>query len=307
RNAVLGSQDSVDCQVPDSASSPRGPGSEANDLRHIVGNAVSIALVLLSFSTAFTYLRWRLRVSPHILIRLAERSIHCPARAGRDLPRPSQHYPPRRCRSGRAARRTGRRPALVRIRRPRTLPVHRRRRRRGGEQARTPGPHGLTDTSNRGIHRVHHAPGLGLSRLRLEAREPGSHESACRVIAATKRIASPRLRTQKPWFSSPLEPSRVLQTRPTPCLIRAVGGAAVAHLKVEEAVTVSVSMRVMSAADGYKYLLRTVAAADGDRSLSTPLTRYYAEAGNPPGRWLGSGVHTLGSGELHEGDEVSEA
>src|SRR5699024_11408120 len=83
----------------------------------------------------------------------------------------------------------------------------------------------------------------------------------------------PRLRTQKPWFSSPLEPSRVLQTRPTLCLIRAAWGAAVAHLKVEEAVTVTVSMRVMSAGDGYKYLLRTVAAADGDRSLSTPLTR----------------------------------
>lgn len=33
-------------------------------------------------------------------------------------------------------------------------------------------------------------------------------------------------------------------------------------------------MRVMSAGDGYKYLLRTVAAGDGDRSLSTPLTRY---------------------------------
>lgn len=60
----------------------------------------------------------------------------------------------------------------------------------------------------------------------------------------------------------------------------------------------TVSMRVMSAGDGCKYLLRTVAAADGDRSLSTPLTRYYAEAGNPPGRWLGSGLHTLGSGGL---------
>jgi hypothetical protein len=35
----------------------------------------------------------------------------------------------------------------------------------------------------------------------------------------------------------------------------------------------TVSMRVMSAGDGYKYLLRTVAAGDGDRSLSTPLTR----------------------------------
>ncbi|EWT06650.1 conjugal transfer protein [Intrasporangium chromatireducens Q5-1] len=68
----------------------------------------------------------------------------------------------------------------------------------------------------------------------------------------------------------------------------------------------TVSMRVMSAGDGYKYLLRTVAAADGDRSLSTPLTRYYAEVGNPPGRWLGGGLPALGTGQLHEGDEVSE-
>ncbi len=68
----------------------------------------------------------------------------------------------------------------------------------------------------------------------------------------------------------------------------------------------TVSMRVMSAGDGYKYLLRTVAAADGDRSLSTSLTRYYAEAGNPPGRWLGRGLPALDAGQLHEGDEVSE-
>ncbi|WP_346037334.1 MobF family relaxase [Brevibacterium picturae] len=66
-------------------------------------------------------------------------------------------------------------------------------------------------------------------------------------------------------------------------------------------------MRVMSAGDGYKYLLRTVAAADGDRSLSTPLTRYYAEAGTPPGQWLGSGVASLGTGQLAVGDRVSEA
>ena len=32
----------------------------------------------------------------------------------------------------------------------------------------------------------------------------------------------------------------------------------------------TVSMRVMSAGDGYKYLLKTVVAADGDRPLSTP-------------------------------------
>lgn len=45
----------------------------------------------------------------------------------------------------------------------------------------------------------------------------------------------------------------------------------------------TVSMRVMSAGDGCKYLLRTVAAGDGDRSLDTPLTRYYNADGTPPG------------------------
>ncbi len=69
----------------------------------------------------------------------------------------------------------------------------------------------------------------------------------------------------------------------------------------------TVSMRVMSAGDGYKYLLRTVAVGDGDRSLSTPLTRYYAEEGSPPGRWLGSGVAALGGGLIAVGDQVSEA
>ena len=68
----------------------------------------------------------------------------------------------------------------------------------------------------------------------------------------------------------------------------------------------TVSMRVMSAGDGYKYLLRTVAAADGDRSLSTPLTRYYYAEGTPPGRWLGAGVAGLGGGLIVEGDQVSE-
>lgn len=68
----------------------------------------------------------------------------------------------------------------------------------------------------------------------------------------------------------------------------------------------TVSMRVMSAGDGYKYLLRTVASGDGDRVLSTPLTRYYAEKGSPPGRWLGSAVTALGSGAVIVGDQVTE-
>lgn len=66
-------------------------------------------------------------------------------------------------------------------------------------------------------------------------------------------------------------------------------------------------MRVMSAGDGYKYLLRTIAASDGDRSLSTPLTRYYVEAGTPPGQLLGSGAAALGKGQFAVGDRVLEA
>lgn len=63
----------------------------------------------------------------------------------------------------------------------------------------------------------------------------------------------------------------------------------------------------MPTGDGYKYLLRTVAAGDGNRSLSTPLTRYYNAEGTPPGRWMGSGLPALGTGQITSGDEVSEA
>ena len=69
----------------------------------------------------------------------------------------------------------------------------------------------------------------------------------------------------------------------------------------------TVSMCVMSAGGCYKYLLKSIAAGDGDRSLSASLTRYYAEAANPPGFWLGQGLASLGHGELAEGPQVSEA
>ncbi|WP_454137595.1 MobF family relaxase [Microbacterium paulum] len=65
-------------------------------------------------------------------------------------------------------------------------------------------------------------------------------------------------------------------------------------------------MRVMSGGDGYKYLLRTVATGDGNRMLSTPLTRYYTEEGTPPGRWLGSAIAALGGGSVVVGDQVTE-
>ena len=71
---------------------------------------------------------------------------------------------------------------------------------------------------------------------------------------------------------------------------------------------VTVSMRVMSAGDGYKYLLQSVAAGDGHRSLTSPLIRYYAEKRTPPGFWLGTGVHGLGTTDrrIEPGATVTE-
>ena len=65
-------------------------------------------------------------------------------------------------------------------------------------------------------------------------------------------------------------------------------------------------MRVMSAGDGFRYLLKAVVAGDGNRDLTTPLTLYYQEKGTPPGFWVGSGVHGLAHGELKPGGDVTE-
>jgi hypothetical protein len=64
-------------------------------------------------------------------------------------------------------------------------------------------------------------------------------------------------------------------------------------------------MRVMSAGDGYKYLLRTVATGDGDRALDA-VDAVLHGGRHPPGRWLGSAVTALGGGSITVGDEVSE-
>ena len=67
-------------------------------------------------------------------------------------------------------------------------------------------------------------------------------------------------------------------------------------------------MRIMSAGDGYRYLLASVAVGDGHRSLSTPLIDYYTEKGTPPGYWLGAGIAGLGADERQvvAGGAVSE-
>lgn len=56
------------------------------------------------------------------------------------------------------------------------------------------------------------------------------------------------------------------------------------------------TIRPMSSGRGYEYLLKTVAAGDGDRAMGTPLTRYYTESGSPPGTWLGTGLGALDDG-----------
>lgn len=69
------------------------------------------------------------------------------------------------------------------------------------------------------------------------------------------------------------------------------------------------TIRPMSAGRGYEYLLRTVAAGDGDRELGTPLTRYYTESGSPPGTWLGTGLASLDDGTgtgIADGSTVTE-
>ena len=67
----------------------------------------------------------------------------------------------------------------------------------------------------------------------------------------------------------------------------------------------TVSMRVMSAGDGYRYLLKGVVTGDRERTDPTPLVGYFTEVGNPPGRWLGSGLHAFGHGEIKRGDIVT--
>lgn len=67
------------------------------------------------------------------------------------------------------------------------------------------------------------------------------------------------------------------------------------------------SIRVMSSGRGYEYLLKSVAAGDGDHAAGTPLTRYYQESGTPPGMWLGSGLVALGTGRLSAGFSPARA
>jgi len=60
---------------------------------------------------------------------------------------------------------------------------------------------------------------------------------------------------------------------------------------------VTMSIRRMSLGAGYRYLMSSVARADGSGHAASALTRYYAESGTPPGRFLGQGLAGLNNGK----------
>lgn len=74
------------------------------------------------------------------------------------------------------------------------------------------------------------------------------------------------------------------------------------------------SLHKLSAGDGYVYLTRQVAAQDATETGYDNLGEYYAERGESPGRWVGSGLDGLGGidglvgvDRLSAGDVVTEA
>jgi conjugative relaxase-like TrwC/TraI family protein len=69
----------------------------------------------------------------------------------------------------------------------------------------------------------------------------------------------------------------------------------------------TMSIRRMSLGAGYRYLMSSVARADGSGHTASALTRYYAESGTPPGRFLGRGLAGLDDGSgVAVGSAVSE-
>lgn len=61
------------------------------------------------------------------------------------------------------------------------------------------------------------------------------------------------------------------------------------------------TVHVLHAGDGYKYLTRQVATADNARERGMSMSDYYMQHGNPPGMWVGSGIAELGvSGTVRE-------
>jgi len=86
-----------------------------------------------------------------------------------------------------------------------------------------------------------------------------------------------------------------------------VGSATDAASVWVRAEPVTMSIRRMSLGAGYRYLMSSVARADGSDHAVSALTRYYAESGTPPGRFLGKGLAGLNDGNgVLVGAQVTE-
>jgi len=64
-----------------------------------------------------------------------------------------------------------------------------------------------------------------------------------------------------------------------------------------------VTLHVVSAGDGFRYYLNSVAIGDGDRESWSAVLKYYTEPGTPTGVWEGAGVAALG---LQPGARVAD-
>jgi conjugative relaxase-like TrwC/TraI family protein len=68
-----------------------------------------------------------------------------------------------------------------------------------------------------------------------------------------------------------------------------------------------ISIRRVSLGGGYRYLIDSVAAGDGNPEPSKGLAHYYASTGTPPGVFLGAGLADLDGGRgIEKGSKVSE-
>src|SRR6185503_9105849 len=61
------------------------------------------------------------------------------------------------------------------------------------------------------------------------------------------------------------------------------------------------TVHVVHAGDGYTYLTRQVASGDHQLRRGEALADYYTAAGNPQGRWVGTGLTAMGvDGQVSE-------
>jgi conjugative relaxase-like TrwC/TraI family protein len=68
-----------------------------------------------------------------------------------------------------------------------------------------------------------------------------------------------------------------------------------------------ISIRPVSLGGGFRYLMNSVAAGDGNPEPSKGLAHYYASTGTPPGVFLGNGLADLDDGRgVVSGSQVSE-